>query len=169
SDAAQIRPGIVYASLSAYSETGPWGGRRGFDSLVQTATGIGHAGAVACGMNQPATRPLPAQALDHGSGWILAAGVMEALRRRALEGGSWHVRTSLISVRNFLVSLGTVDGLDFHDPSQAEIADLLTSTSGRSSTIGHVAVPGSLSVSPPGWSEAGRPLGGDRPKWWAAD
>lgn len=52
-DAARIRPGIVYVSLSAYGDSGPWAGRRGFDSLVQTATGFNHAEAQAAGQEAP--------------------------------------------------------------------------------------------------------------------
>ncbi|MFQ5556341.1 MAG: CoA transferase [Acidimicrobiales bacterium] len=162
---AERRPGIVHASLCAYGHAGPWAAKRGFDSLVQTATGIGHAGARAAGLGQPATRPLPAQALDHGAGWILALGVIEALRRRALEGGSWRVRTSLAQVRDLLVSLGAVDALGVPDPTRADVADLLTVTRGRRCRVGHVAVPGSLRATPPGWSVAGGPLGSDPPEW----
>ncbi len=124
-DLTAVRPGLVYATLSAYSHVGPWTDRRGFDSLVQTATGIGTAGAEAAGV--PGTRPLPAQALDHGAGWLLAFGVMEALRRRAVEGGSWLVRTSLVQVRTFLGWLGRVDALDVPNPTADDIADLLRS------------------------------------------
>ena len=66
SDLAAIRPGIVCTSLSAYGEVGPWGGRRGFDSLVQTASGFNHAEAEAAGVQ--GTKPLPCQAVDHASG-----------------------------------------------------------------------------------------------------
>lgn len=65
---ARIRPGLIYASLSAYGRVGPWAGRRGFDSLVQTASGFNHAEAEAAGSDKP--KPLPVQALDHASGYI---------------------------------------------------------------------------------------------------
>ena len=89
---ARERPGLVVASLSAYGTQGPWAQRRGFDSLVQTASGFNVAEAQAAG---DASRPrvLPAQALDHASGYLLALGAMQALRRRAREGGSWQVRS----------------------------------------------------------------------------
>ena len=44
-DVATTRPGIVMVSLSAYGESGPWAGKRGFDSLVQSATGFNIAEA----------------------------------------------------------------------------------------------------------------------------
>src|SRR3954471_5498828 len=62
-DAARISPGIVYVSLSAYGHAGPWAGRRGFDSLVQTSTGFNHAEGQAAGVDGP--KELPAQMLDH--------------------------------------------------------------------------------------------------------
>ena len=88
--AARLRPGIVYVSLSAYGHEGPWATRRGFDSLVQNANGINHAEAEAAGAAQP--KPLPCQAIDHASGYLMAFGAMTALARRVTEGGSWHVR-----------------------------------------------------------------------------
>ena len=64
--AAELRPGIVCVSLSAYGHAGPWAERRGFDSLVQTTTGLNYAEAEAAGETNP--RPLPCQAIDHASG-----------------------------------------------------------------------------------------------------
>jgi crotonobetainyl-CoA:carnitine CoA-transferase CaiB-like acyl-CoA transferase len=107
-DAARIRPGIVYVSLCAYSHAGPWAPRRGFDSLVQTATGFNHAEGVAAGVDGP--KELPAQALDHGSGQLMAAAAMLARARQAREGGSWHVRVSLAQTGRWLFGLGRVDG-----------------------------------------------------------
>src|SRR6187399_1276716 len=76
-DVARLRPGIVYVSLCAYGHEGPWANRRGFDSLVQNANGINHAEAEAAGSTQP--KPLPAQAIDHASGYLMAFGAMTAL------------------------------------------------------------------------------------------
>ncbi len=90
---AEMRPGIVAVSLSAYGHAGPWAGRRGFDSQVQNASGINVAEAEAAGVPPP--RELPCQALDHASGYLMAFGAMMALLRKAREGGSWHVRVSL--------------------------------------------------------------------------
>src|SRR5262249_7722960 len=93
-DVAALRPGIVYVSLSAYGHTGPWGGRRGFDSLVQTATGFNHAEGEAAATGGRA-KELPCQALDHASGYLMAFAAMMARVRQAREGGSWLVRVSL--------------------------------------------------------------------------
>src|SRR5437588_786515 len=90
---AEIRPGLVYVTVSAYGHVGPWRERRGFDSIVQSVSGIAHEGGVAAGMERP--KPLPAQALDHATGYLAAFGAMVALARRAREGGSYLVRVSL--------------------------------------------------------------------------
>ena len=97
--AAERRPGLVVARLSTWG-AGPWGDRRGFDSIVQAASGI----AVLCGTDE---RPgaLPVQALDHSAGYLLAAGVLAALRSRADRGGSWLVETSLARVATGLLAL----------------------------------------------------------------
>ncbi|NEA87180.1 CoA transferase, partial [Streptomyces sp. SID14436] len=87
---AERRPGIVVAQLSAWGAYGPWGDRRGFDSLVQVATGI--AAAEGTGERPGA---LPAQALDHGTGYLLAAAVLRALTDRSDTGGSRSVRVAL--------------------------------------------------------------------------
>ncbi len=102
--AVAIRPGLIVASLSAYGAAGPWAGRRGFDSLVQTASGFNHAEAEAYGQDAP--RPLPVQALDHATGYLLAFGIMAALYRRSLDGGSWQVRVSLARTGHWLRGLG---------------------------------------------------------------
>ena len=83
----RINPGIVYVSLSAYGRSGPWAGRRGFDSLVQCATGFNHAEGEAAGVDGP--KELPTQILDHATGYLMAFGAMMArgapgARRRQL-------------------------------------------------------------------------------------
>ena len=103
-EAAKINPGIVYVSLSAYGHAGPWARRRGFDSLVQTSTGFNHAEGHAAGVEGP--KELPAQMLDHASGYLMAFGAMMARARQSREGGSWHVRVSLARTGCWLWNLG---------------------------------------------------------------
>ena len=113
-DAARINPGIVYVSLSAYGHAGPWAERRGFDSLVQTATGFNHAEGQAAGVDGP--KELPAQMLDHATGYLMAFGAMMAKARQSREGGSWHVRVSLAQTGRWLWNLGRVaDGFKTED------------------------------------------------------
>ena len=101
-------------SLSAYGHAGPWADRRGFDSLVQTATGFNHAEGQAAGVDGP--KELPAQMLDHATGYLMAFGAMMAKARQSREGGSWHVRVSLAQTGRWLWNLGRVaDGLETED------------------------------------------------------
>ena len=105
---AALRPGLVQVSLSAYGDSGPWAGKRGFDSLVQAATGLNVDEASAAGAEQP--RALPMQILDMASGALMAWGAQVALLRQRREGGSWHVRVSLARTAEWLRALGRVDG-----------------------------------------------------------
>jgi len=162
-DVARMRPGIVYVSLCAYSHVGPWAGRRGFDSLVQTASGFNAAEAEAFGQDRP--RELPTQELDHATGYLLAFAAMTALKRRAERGGSWHVRCSLAQTGFWLRSLGRIDGTTCPDPRSADVRDLLEelpSGFGRLTTVRHAAT---MSETPPHWTRQSVPLGADPPGW----
>jgi len=88
-----IAPALIDVSLCAYGWTGPWAGRRGFDSLVQMSSGIAEAGMGWKGADTPT--PLPVQALDHATGYILAGAVLAALARRRAEGRGATARVSL--------------------------------------------------------------------------
>jgi len=163
-DVARLRPGIVYVSLSAYGHEGPWAERRGFDSLVQTASGLNAAEAEAAGDTRP--KPLPAQALDHASGYLMAFGAMTALARRVREGGSWHVRVSLAQTGRWIRGLGGIEGgLDCPDPGFEDVRDRLedsVSGFGRLTAVRHAA---ELSVTPAHWSRPSVALGTHEPVW----
>jgi len=123
-DAARISPGIVYVSLSAYGHAGPWAERRGFDSLVQTSTGFNHAEGQAAGVDGP--KELPAQMLDHATGYMMAFGAMMAKARQSREGGSWHVRVSLAQTGRWLWNLGRVsDGFKTEDLKGEQVKPLI--------------------------------------------
>jgi crotonobetainyl-CoA:carnitine CoA-transferase CaiB-like acyl-CoA transferase len=162
-DVARMRPGIVYVSLCAYGHEGPWAARRGFDSLVQTASGINVAEAEAFGETKP--RPLPAQALDHATGYLLAFAAMAALAHRAERGGSWHVRASLAQTGHWLRQLGRIDGATCPDPGFDEVRDCLEDTAsgfGRLTAVRHAAV---MAATPPRWVRPTVPLGTHAPAW----
>lgn len=101
--------GIICANMSAYGPNGPWRGKRGFDSIVQTCSGMNVSEAEHFGAGA-ASRPTPCQALDHAGGYFLAAGIMAALYKQATEGGSWEVDVSLAGVMKYLRSLGQFEG-----------------------------------------------------------
>lgn len=135
---AGLRPGIVIASLSAYSESGPWGGRRSFDSLVQTATGFNHAEAAAAGSDKP--RALPLQILDMASGALLAFGVQAALWRQHTVGGTWQVRVSLARTGRWLRDIGRVpDGFSVPADDGADLMETSASGWGALGSVRHAA------------------------------
>jgi crotonobetainyl-CoA:carnitine CoA-transferase CaiB-like acyl-CoA transferase len=164
-DAARLRPGVVYGSLSAYGHRGPWAAKRGFDSLVQTAGGFNAAEAEAAGSDTP--RPLPCQALDHAAGYLLAFGAMAALHRRVSQGGSWHVRVSLARTAHWLRGLGRVpDGLACPDPAFEDVQAHLEQLPSGFGRLTVVREPGQLSETPPHWTRPAVPLGSHPPVWW---
>ncbi|MEW6705856.1 MAG: CoA transferase [Pseudomonadota bacterium] len=161
---ARLRPGIVVASLSAYGASGPWAPRHGYDSLVQTATGFNAAEAEAAGAAQP--QALPAQALDHASGYLLALGIQAALMRRMVHGGSWHVQVSLAQTAHWLRGLGRVaGGVTAADPGFDDVGDLLETSGSPFGTLTAVRHAGVLSATPPRWERPAVPLGTHAPAW----
>ncbi len=144
-----LRPGLVYVSFSAYGHTGPWHERRGYDSLVQTASGIAVEQGNALGSGQP--RHLPAAAHDHATGYLAAAAATLALRARHEHGGSRHIRCSLAQTREWLDALGRVDGLAATVPSQDDVTDLLEDTRNAYGRVTHVRPAGVLSETPAHW------------------
>jgi crotonobetainyl-CoA:carnitine CoA-transferase CaiB-like acyl-CoA transferase len=162
--AARINPGLVYVSLSAYGHEGPWAERRGFDSLVQTSTGFNHAEGQAAGIDGP--KELPAQILDHATGYLMAFGAMMAKARQSREGGSWHVRVSLAQTGRWIWNLGRVaDGLsteDLKDEAIKPFVEQAQSGFGPLQAIRHAA---QLSRTSAFWSRPAMPLGSNPPEW----
>jgi crotonobetainyl-CoA:carnitine CoA-transferase CaiB-like acyl-CoA transferase len=154
----------VYGALSAYGDLGPWATRRGFDSLVQTATGFNVAEAQAAGVDGP--KELPCQALDHASGYLLAFGALMARMRQANEGGSWLVRVSLAATGHWIWNLGRVkDGFSCPLPSRDDVADLLEESRSPFGMMHGVRHAAQLSATPAGWTRPAVPLGSHPPVW----
>ncbi|MBC7597237.1 MAG: CoA transferase [Kineosporiaceae bacterium] len=149
-------PGLVIGRVSAWGQSGPWAERRGFDSIVQAASGIAQIHADATG------RPgaLPAQALDHSAGYLLAAGIMSALRRRHLDGHGWTVDISLARVAQELLAQP-------HSPpteaGPSESRTLNAETPGGIVTCVAPAI--SIGGGPDSYRWIGRPWGTDQPEW----
>jgi crotonobetainyl-CoA:carnitine CoA-transferase CaiB-like acyl-CoA transferase len=163
---AALRPGLIHVTLSAYGHAGPWAGRRGFDSLVQSATGIAWAEGEAAKLDKPGK--LPCQALDHATGYLAAFGAMVALQRRAAEGGSWLVRVSLAQTGRWLQSLGTVQGglaPPAHDFERAEIAGWMQAMASPFGRVDAIAPVERMSVTPPRFDLPPVPLGTHPPTW----
>jgi crotonobetainyl-CoA:carnitine CoA-transferase CaiB-like acyl-CoA transferase len=158
----RLRPGIIYATLSAYGHTGPWRDRRGFDTLVQSVSGI----AQEEGGGSP--RHLPAQALDYLSGYLLAFGIMTALKRRATEGGGYLVRVSLAQTAAWLDRLGRLDRSALApSPNEAldDVDDLLIETDSPFGTLRHLGPVLLMSETPPRWERSSVPLGSSPAAW----
>lgn len=98
----RLNPTMVDVSLDAYGWSGPWQGRRGFDSLVQMSTGIAEAGMRAQGADRPV--PLPCQALDHATGYLMAAAAIRGLTERLATGAGNTTRASLARSAQLLVT-----------------------------------------------------------------
>jgi crotonobetainyl-CoA:carnitine CoA-transferase CaiB-like acyl-CoA transferase len=167
-DAARINPGIVYVTLSAYGHVGPWAERRGFDSLVQTSTGFNHAEGQAAGVDGP--KELPAQMLDHATGYFMAFGAMMAKARQSRQGGSWQVRVSLAQTGRWLWNLGRVaDGFrteDLKGETVMPFIEQVDSGFGPLRSVRHSAV---LSKTPAFWARPAMPLGSHPPQWPARE
>jgi crotonobetainyl-CoA:carnitine CoA-transferase CaiB-like acyl-CoA transferase len=121
-DVAALRPGIVHVTLSAYSHAGPWHARRGYDSIVQMASGMAVDEGEARGTNGP--RHVAASALDYATGYLAAAAATLALAR----GQTAFVRCSLAQTREWLEALGRVDTMAVTAPTADDVADLMTTT-----------------------------------------
>ena len=158
---AALRPGIVCVSLSAYGHTGPWAGRRGFDSLVQTATGFNDAERHAAGATSP--QAMPAQILDYSAGFLIAFAAQAALLRQATEGGSWHLRISLARTAQWLREMGRVPaGLAMPKPALDDCMQDYASGWGALRAMRHAA---RLSHTPPGWDRPSVPPGTHAARW----
>src|SRR5260221_2750843 len=163
-DAARINPGIVYVTLSAYGHAGSWPERRGFDSLVQTATGFNHAEGEAAGVEAP--KELPAQMLDHAAGYLMAFGAMMAKARQSREGGSWHVRVSLAQTGRWLWNLGRVaDGFKTEDLKGDVVSPFVEEGSSGFGPLQSVRHAAALSKTPAFWARPAMPLGSHPPQW----
>jgi len=154
------RPGLVDVSLDAYGFTGPWAERRGFDSLVQMSSGIADAGMRAAASDRPV--PLPVQALDQATGYLMAAAVLTGLRDRVRNGVGSQARLSLARTAVLLEEargLPRAARLAINEPDDGELVQ---------TGWGPVRVlPPPLEVAGVriGWERAPRPLGIDNPSW----
>ncbi|AQY03436.1 carnitine dehydratase [Microbacterium foliorum] len=145
-------PALVVAQLSAWGIDEP--SRAGFDSLVQAESGISMI------ESPDGDRPgvLPAQALDHSTGYLLAAAVVSLLERRRREGGGWVVRTSLRRVAAELLGMPRCS-----QPEAGQELDLTAHTfvfdvAGQTVTTAASVLPGLEFAAPHRW-------GSDQPRW----
>jgi hypothetical protein len=155
---AALRPGLVYVSENCYGNGGPWGERPGWEQLAQTVTGV----AAVQGGDVP--RLTGAAQNDYTTGYFAALGAMEALRRRATEGGSWHVRVSLSQTSMWYYRLGH----ELERASASGLGDTSRYATTRDTPYGKmrfVAPPLRMSETPPRWELPSAPLGSGEPTW----
>lgn len=98
----RLAPQLLEVALDAYGWTGPWAGRRGFDSLVQMSCGIAAAGMAWAHNDHPT--PLPVQALDHATGYLMAAAAVQGLRSAVTRQTVTSARLSLARTAHLLLA-----------------------------------------------------------------
>ncbi len=158
---AARHPGLVIVNLSAWGHEGPWAPRRGFDSLVQAASGI----ALADARSEEMPGVLPAQALDHATGYLAAAAVMVALERQLRDGDTWLVQCSLAQTAAWLLRQSRAE------PSAAEDDDpaaFLVDMSRNGEVVTLVAPPGAIDGRPLAWPSPPAYFGASPPRWRGA-
>jgi len=162
---AALRPGIISVSISAFGPAGPWRARRGFDSVVQAASGA------AWEERDDDGRPLstPANPLDYTCGYLAAFAVEVALTRRSIEGGSYHIELSLGQTGRYLDDLGLVSR-EAARAQPGELPDYRLDELRMESDTGygrlrHLAPIAQLSHTPGRWDRPSEPPGQDRPIW----
>jgi crotonobetainyl-CoA:carnitine CoA-transferase CaiB-like acyl-CoA transferase len=118
--------GLIHAQVLMHGAEGPWATRPGFDEIGACVSGMFALGGTLENPKQPPMLPI----VDNIVGWLGTIGVLQALRRRASEGGSYHVQVSLTRVCLWLITLGIRD------------KEFATKTAG--STPEHTAIPPEL-------------------------
>ncbi len=157
---AERYPGLVVVSLSAWGGRGPWGDRRGFDSIVQAACGIAMVESADDG------RPgaLPCQLLDHGTGYLCAAAALRALARQSVHGGTQFRELSLARTAHWLLGLprGPVVAPSLADGGEPGWLTTLDSAAGPVTTV---RPPGRLDDEALAWPRTLSRYGGDQAAW----
>jgi crotonobetainyl-CoA:carnitine CoA-transferase CaiB-like acyl-CoA transferase len=177
-DLAARHPGVVIVQLAAWGHAGPWSERRGFDSIVQAASGIAAIEADAGG----APGALPCQLLDHGTGYLVAAAALDALREQEARGGSHVRRLSLARTAGWLLDQsagcavaasvapaeGDVAAPDGSGAGPAVEAPDSPSLDGLDSPLGRVHAvppPGAIDSNPLVWPRSLSGYGDDAAEW----
>jgi hypothetical protein len=166
---AEQRPGIVYVSINCYGYEGPWTGRRGWEQMAQSTSGLalGQGGGI---------RPLRTPAMypgdhrqstapdDYVTGFLGAYGAMEALARRAEQGGSWWVRVSLCQTASWFQRCGRVERPELA-PGLGDVSDLCQTTPTAFGSLRHLAPVVQMSATPPRWELPPPVRGSGHPAW----
>jgi hypothetical protein len=149
---AAQHPHLTVVTMSAWGPAGAWATRRGFDSLVQCPTGIA---ALEGTPQAPGT--LPAQVLDHASGYLAAAAALLSLAGVARGEHPQSVQLSLAQTAGWLLSNGTTSPEPACDlpPDGYQVT-----LSGAAQPVQVIAPPGRTEHLTPAWSRTSQ-LGAD--------
>jgi CoA-transferase family III len=157
-----IRPGLIDVSLDAYGWSGPWLARRGFDSLVQMSCGIADHGRIWANSERPT--PLPLQALDQATGYLMAAAVLKGLTVGLTTGRGWRARCSLARTAQLLIDEASIsiggDEADLHNVATAAEVEATSWGPAR-----RVAAPAKVAGAPMWWDRPATRLGSSPPQW----
>lgn len=153
-------PQLCTVTLSAWGDSGPWAGRRGFDSIVQAATGIAELTSPDGGAT-PGT--LPVQALDHGTGYLIAAAALRALVLREREQRASHATVALARTAMWLLRHG--EGVPRTAPPPPDPEPYLQALPSPLGEVTVVRPPGTLGGRALGWA-AGPPEPGSSTPYW---
>ncbi|MCC7272579.1 MAG: CoA transferase [Alphaproteobacteria bacterium] len=158
----RARPGLVDVALDAYGWTGPWRTRRGFDSLVQMSAGIAEAGMRRLGRDRPT--PLPVQALDHATGYVMAAAAVLGLVERLRTGRGVEARTSLARTAALLAAYPQPpDAATIRPEDPDDLAPAIEETAWGPAR--RLRPPLSLPGASQSWNRAAAPLGSRVAAW----
>jgi crotonobetainyl-CoA:carnitine CoA-transferase CaiB-like acyl-CoA transferase len=157
----QLAPGLIDVALNAYGWSGPWQNRRGFDSLVQMSSGIAEAGQRWQQADKPT--PLPVQALDHATGYLMAASAIRLLTERLANGRAGSARLSLARTAKLLIESapGTTEALRAED-EQDQVVSVEQTPWGPAHRL---QVPVKISGTPIQWALPATELGSHHPQW----
>ncbi len=157
-----LAPGLIDVSLNAYGWSGPWRNRRGFDSLVQMSSGIAAAGMAWKQADKPV--PLPLQALDHATGYLMAASALQALSERLKSGRGGSARLSLARTAKLLVEAGQVPEQPTLRGEEASDQGLVVEQTAWGPAH-RLLAPVTISGTPLQWDLAAGELGSHRAQW----
>lgn len=159
-----LNPAIIDVALDAYGWSGPWNARRGFDSLVQMSTGIAEAGMRAAQSDRPV--PLPLQAIDHGTGYMMAAAAIRGLTERQTSGSGSTVRASLARTAKLLITHAGPQAADAPGLAPASPEDRDERVEATSwGPAKRFKSPVLINGAPLHWQRPARALGSDSAEW----
>jgi hypothetical protein len=158
----KLAPGLIDVCLNAYGWSGPWQNRRGFDSLVQMSSGIADAGMRWKLAEKPT--PLPVQALDHATGYLMAASAIKLLAQRLGSGQGGSARLSLARTAKLLIENGRGSDEPLRVEDEHDQGMLVEQTPWGPAHRLHV--PLKITGTPLQWTLAAAELGSHRAQWW---